>query len=257
MAILRVLAASAISLSSSTPLVFAAYGGDSFARETVTFKIYEKFKIGSYTSGVDAQSAVLGLFLIVFAFIGFMMIRKYVTLRKYAMISKGRAGGGRQIDASPKRLMIFYPFFLIVFILSTVTHMGIILTSLTKNFSKFPPDLTGEHYEKVFGTYDDYKAQIINPALIGLVIIAIVLVTGLVKELRETSAGGYIYGFFKPKDRGEFNPIDYSRKVVLRLGSFTLLAIILTIVFKGETEYMPFIKNTIKYFFGCMILKGD
>ncbi|MHA1912034.1 MAG: ABC transporter permease, partial [Candidatus Kariarchaeaceae archaeon] len=230
-----------------TPLVFAAYGGDSFARETVTFKIYEKFKMGSYTSGVDAQSAVLGLFLIVFAFIGFMMIRKYVTLRKYAMISKGRAGGGRMEKASPKKLMIFYPFFLIIFMLSTVTHMGIILTSLTKNFSKFPPDLTGKHYEAVFGTYDDYKSQIINPTIIGIAVIAIVLVIGLIKELRETSVGEFVYGFFKPKEGGEFNSIDYSRKVVTRLASLTLLAVIITIVVKGDTEYMPFIKNTLKY----------
>ena len=33
----------------------------------------------------------------------------------------------------------------------------------------------------------------------------------------------------------------------MRLGSLTVLAVILTIVVKGQTDYLPFIRNTLKY----------
>ena len=230
-----------------TPLVFAAYGGDHFATNTVTYIIYQKFAQKEFASGVDAQSAVLGLMLIIFAFISFMMIRKFVTLRKYAMISKGRAGAGRQIDASKKRLMIFYPFFAIVILLSTVTHMGIILTSLTKNFSKFPPDLTGEYYKVVFGTVSDYNSEINNVIIVGAILTGIILIIGLIKEIRETQVGEFVCQFFRPKEGGEFSAVNYIKRVVTAITALTLIGIFLNIVFNGQTEYMPYIKNTVKY----------
>ncbi len=110
-----------------TPIIFAGMG-DNEAKNYLTYYVFENIQRAGQVQ-VDPITMVLGSLLLIIALIGFFMIRRYVSLRKYAMISKGRAGSYRLSKAKWKLLYI-YPFLIILFILSLLVHIGVFLMSI-------------------------------------------------------------------------------------------------------------------------------
>ena len=139
-----------------TPIVFANMADD-MAKNYLTYYIFENFqKAGSVD--ITPTVLVLGALLLVIALIGFFMIRKYVSLRKYSMISKGRAGEYRMSEAGWKGLII-YPFLILLFSISLLVHVGIFLMSIMKTLGSkhaYKIEFTAEFYRSIFTseTYD-------------------------------------------------------------------------------------------------------
>ncbi len=133
-----------------TPIVFQGLG-DPLASKLITYSVFINLtKEGS--SNVTPEICVQGGILLLLALIGFFVIRKYVSLRQYAMISKGRAGKYRMSTLRWKSLLV-YPYLVILFLGSLMVHMGVILGSLVVNFrlSRVQDiDLTLDHYKSVF-----------------------------------------------------------------------------------------------------------
>ncbi|MHA1778907.1 MAG: ABC transporter permease subunit, partial [Candidatus Heimdallarchaeaceae archaeon] len=110
-----------------TPIIFANMGDD-MAKNYLTYYVFGNFqKAGS--EAITPEVCVLGAILLIIALAGFFAIRKYVSLRQYAMISKGRAGSYRMSKAGWK-LIIFYPYLIILFALSLLVHVGVFLMSI-------------------------------------------------------------------------------------------------------------------------------
>ena len=81
-----------------------------------------------------------------------MVIRKYVSLRQYSMVSKGRAGQYRLSKAKWKLLFI-YPFLVILFALSLIVHVGIIMMSISETLGSSSiknMSFTLENYRLIF-----------------------------------------------------------------------------------------------------------
>lgn len=133
-----------------TPIVFQGLG-DPLASKLITYSVFVNLtKEGS--SNVTPEICVQGGILLVLALVGFFVIRKYVSLRQYAMISKGRAGKYRLSQLRWKSLVV-YPYLVILFLSSLMVHLGVILGSLVVNFRLGRVqdiDLTLDHYKAVF-----------------------------------------------------------------------------------------------------------
>ena len=132
-----------------TPIIFAGFK-DPVAQKTITFYIANSVKsLSERKGGVPPESVVMGAFLLFFAIIGFLVIRKYVALRKYSMISKGRAGTFRTIKPKILGHILIYLYFFILVTTSLIPHIGVIYQSITLP-DQFPPKLTWEHYATMF-----------------------------------------------------------------------------------------------------------
>ncbi|MHA1200778.1 MAG: ABC transporter permease subunit [Candidatus Heimdallarchaeaceae archaeon] len=119
-----------------TPIIFAAMG-DSAAKKVLPYHIFENYsKAGS--AEITPEICVLGGILLIIALLGFFAIRKYVSLRTYAMTSKGRAGQYRSSKARWKLLFI-YPFLIVLFTFSLLVHVGVILMSLMETLGGTKP----------------------------------------------------------------------------------------------------------------------
>ena len=144
-----------------TPIIFAGMG-DNEAKQYLTYFVFENYsRAGSAV--INPEVCVLGGILLVIAIIGFFIIRKYVSLRKYAMISKGRAGEYRMSKAGWKLLFI-YPFLIVLFALSLLVHIGVILMSLLEELGPTKAaDLkfTFQNYVFIFDA-SSAKGQIYN-----------------------------------------------------------------------------------------------
>lgn len=130
-----------------TPIIFANMG-DNRAKEYLTYYVFSNFqKAGSAT--ITPEVCVLGGILLIIALVGFFAIRKYVSLRQYAMISKGRAGSYRMSKAG-LRLFFIYPYLIILFTLSLLVHVGIFLMSIMETLG-----VTDAH--QINFTFENYK----------------------------------------------------------------------------------------------------
>ncbi|MHA1200929.1 MAG: ABC transporter permease subunit [Candidatus Heimdallarchaeaceae archaeon] len=162
-----------------TPIIFAAMG-DSAAKNYLTYYIFENYARAA-TVEVTPEVCVLGGILLIMAIIGFFVIRKYVALRKYSMVSKGRAGQYRMAKAGWKLLFI-YPFLIILFAYSLMVHTGVILMSLMKTLgagSLSEIRFTLENYSLIFisSTYNIPK-YVINTLVYSVIATLLIVVLG-------------------------------------------------------------------------------
>lgn len=120
-----------------TPIIFAGFG-DEVAKKTMTYYIMTNFFVSETSNEIEQYSAVLGVWLLFFAVIGFFMIRKYVSLKQYSIVSKGRAGEHRLIPTNIIQKIGIYLYFIVVFVASTLPHLGLLIRSFSSSI-QLPP----------------------------------------------------------------------------------------------------------------------
>ena len=164
-----------------TPIIFAAMG-DAGAKKFLPYYVFENYsKAGSAT--ITPEVCVLGGILLIIALIGFFAIRKYVSLRTYSMVSKGRAGQYRMSKAKWKLLYI-YPFLIILFAFSLLVHTGVILMSFLETLGGTKPSdiaFTAENYKVIFvsSTYN-IPPYIINTLVYSVLATILIIIIGSV-----------------------------------------------------------------------------
>ena len=162
-----------------TPIIFAAMG-DTGAKKFLPYYVFENYsKAGSAT--ITPEVCVLGGILLIIALIGFFAIRKYVSLRTYSMVSKGRAGQYRMSKAKWK-LFYIYPFLILLFAFSLLVHIGVILMSFLETLGGTKPSdlvFTGENYKVIFvsSTYN-IPPYIINTLVYSVLATILIIVIG-------------------------------------------------------------------------------
>jgi ABC-type Fe3+ transport system permease subunit len=162
-----------------TPIIFAGMG-DPAAKNYLTYYIFENYARAA-TVEVTPEVCVLGGILLVMAIIGFFVIRKYISLRKYSMVSKGRAGQYRMAKAGWKLLFI-YPFLILLFAYSLMVHIGVILMSLMTTLGAGSPSelkFTLENYRLIFvSSAYDIPPYLVNTLLYSVIATLLIVVLG-------------------------------------------------------------------------------
>jgi len=107
-----------------TPIVFQGTP----AEKTLTYQIYSK--MFSPIGDIRPEATVLALFLLTFSLASFLLVRKYVSLRKYAMVSRGGTWRPRSQAAKGWKLLLIYLFVLLTLSAATLPHMGVMLLAV-------------------------------------------------------------------------------------------------------------------------------
>ncbi len=162
-----------------TPIIFAAMG-DNAAKNYLTYYIFENYARAG-AAIITPEVCVLGGILLIMAILGFFVIRKYISLRKYSMVSKGRAGQYRMAKAGWK-LLIIYPFLILLFIYSLLVHVGVIFMSLMETLGAGSPSeirFTIENYRLIFvsSTYN-IPRYVINTLVYSVIATLLIVVLG-------------------------------------------------------------------------------
>jgi len=141
-----------------TPIIFTGFS-DPIAPKTIPYYIFSRFFVGTAGETVSVESAILSFFLLVFAIIGFLAIRKYVGLRNYSTTGKGKAGEFRLLGTSILVKVLIYLYFLGLLFVALIPHIGILMTSFFKPQSfKF----TFEYYRRLFDVQTGFGSFIVN-----------------------------------------------------------------------------------------------
>jgi len=114
-----------------TPIIFSQGAYSYPARHTITLYILNNWApqyIGQYNYKVMA----LCVLLLAIALVCFVVIRKYISLKQYAMMSKGGTWQSLTVKASRKQFILILTFILGVLSLALMPHIGILKLSFTK-----------------------------------------------------------------------------------------------------------------------------
>ncbi|MFQ6089696.1 MAG: ABC transporter permease [Candidatus Methanofastidiosia archaeon] len=114
-----------------TPIIFSQGDYSYPARHTLTLYILNHWApqfIGQYNLKVMALSVIL----LAIALVGFVIVRKYISLRRYAMLTKGSIWQPLMRDATKTKTFLILTFTISLLLLALMPHIGVIYMSLTR-----------------------------------------------------------------------------------------------------------------------------
>jgi len=101
------------------------YQGSLQVKKTLTYDIFTHVFAPDGT--VQPIATAMGFILLIIAAIGFLLIRKYMSLRHYAMLSKGGTWNPRLTVAKWFHYIIFYGFIVVLLAVALLPHIGVFL----------------------------------------------------------------------------------------------------------------------------------
>ncbi|NJE02696.1 iron ABC transporter permease [Thermococcus sp. MV11] len=158
----------------AAPIVFQ---GNPLARKLMSFQIYSAF-----TSGFNVgspQLAALALIMLTIAILMFLGIRKYVSMRQYAMLSKG--GRWKPRVAKPKTWQAALIYFVVVPILliSIFPQVGVVMLAFSESWAgTWPRGFTTAHIQSII-TQPDIERVIINSVMYSTAAIIVIILLSL------------------------------------------------------------------------------
>jgi len=152
-----------------TPLIFEGLS-QALDFQYMTTYVLKNLQIQSLSGFfvINPIAAALASIMVVVAMIGFLVIRKFVSLKRYAMISKGRVGEPRTQDAGLIKRFFIYLFFIVFMPIALIPHIGTFLYAVTEpgtNKLTFDPflSLLGLGSGEISGgLYQQIIASIVN-----------------------------------------------------------------------------------------------
>ncbi|WP_297465829.1 iron ABC transporter permease [Thermococcus sp.] len=158
----------------AAPIVFQ---GNPLARKLMSFQIYSAF-----TSGFNVgspQLAALAIIMLTIAILMFLGIRKYVSMRQYAMLSKG--GRWKPRIAKPKAWQAALIYFLVIpmLLISIFPQVGVVLLAFSESWSgTWPEGFTMQHIMSIV-TQPDIERVIMNSVMYSTAAIVVIILLSL------------------------------------------------------------------------------
>ena len=112
------------------PIGFIGYSGNPLARKVMSVYVFDDFA-AAVTGAISPITSAIAVILVSFAVAGFLAIKKYVTLKTYATISKGGRWKPRTRKLSFKGLIPVYLFLTLLVLSASMPQIGVIILALT------------------------------------------------------------------------------------------------------------------------------
>lgn len=158
----------------AAPIVFQ---GNGLARKLMSFQIYSAF-----TSGFNVgspQLAALALIMLTIAILMFLGIRKYVSMRQYAMLSKGGRWKPRVAKPKPWQAVLIYLVVLPMLLLSIFPQIGVVLLAFSERWNgTWPSGFTTKYVESIL-TQPDIERVIMNSVTYSTIAVIVIILLSL------------------------------------------------------------------------------
>ncbi len=143
-----------------TPIVFKG----TTAEKVLTFQIFNR--IFTPAGLISQEATTLAMILLVISGLVFVAVRRYVSLKKYAMLSKGGTWRPKRKKLSPAVTLLVYIFILGVLFFATLPHIGVTLLAFAKQWGPtlLPSSFTLDNFAAVLG--DEEASRCIMNSLV-------------------------------------------------------------------------------------------
>ncbi len=157
-----------------TPIVFKG----TTAEKVLTFQIFSKM----FTPAglISEEATTLALILLVISSLVFISIRKYVSLKRYAMLGKGGIWRPRRRKLSMKVTILVYAFTITVLFFATLPHIGVTLLAFAKEWGPtiIPEEFTLNNFLAVLSG-EEARRSILNSVVYSSIATAFMVVLGV------------------------------------------------------------------------------
>jgi ABC-type Fe3+ transport system permease subunit len=157
-----------------TPIVFKGTS----AEKTMTYQIFSKMR--TITGSISSEATALALLLLIISAVIFMVVRKYVSLRRYAMLTKGGMRRPRMRRLSRKTTFLIYAVFLGLLFFAALPHIGVTILAFTDRWTGglLPDSYTLDNFVHVF--QDPWVfGSIVNSLLYSSIATVIIILLGV------------------------------------------------------------------------------
>ena len=161
------------------PIGLSGAFGDGLHTHLMSFYIYDEFRKVLSLEQVHASVYALAVTMLLIASAAFLMIKKYVSLKQYAMLSKGGRWSPRVRKPGKKGLLAIYVFLILLVIVSSFPQIGVIVLATTDWATSgiVPTKITLEHLASLV-TKTDVTRAITNSLTYAGVAVVIIVLTG-------------------------------------------------------------------------------
>ena len=140
-----------------TPIVFKG----TVAEKVLTFQIFNR--IFTPAGLISQEATTLALILLVISAVVFVAVRRYVSLRRYAMLGKGGIWRPRRRRLSNKTVVLVYVFVFAVLFFATLPHIGVTLLAFSKEWGTtiLPESYTLNNFKAILAD-EQARRSIVN-----------------------------------------------------------------------------------------------
>jgi len=158
-----------------SPIVFQDHQS---ARNTLAFQVFQN--VATQSGQVDPKGPAIGVLLLIFAFIGFMAIRKYTSLRSYDSGTKGGQWNPRTRRISNRATLLLYAILIPIMFLALIPQISVIIISFAGEWaptSLLPDVWTTSNYE-ILWAFPDVANSISITLIYGIIATVIIVLLG-------------------------------------------------------------------------------
>ncbi len=140
-----------------TPIVFKG----TVAEKVLTFQIFNR--IFTPAGLISQEATTLALILLLISAVVFVAVRRYVSLKRYAMLGKGGIWRPRRRRLSNKTVILVYVLVFAVLFFATLPHIGVTLLAFSKEWGTtiLPESYTLNNFKAVLAD-EQAKKSILN-----------------------------------------------------------------------------------------------
>lgn len=156
------------------PIVFSS---NFLARQIISYQVYSQF-YAAVTGGILPETVALAVILLGIALLGFLLIKRYISLKTFAMLSKGGRWSPRIRPLGLRKSILVYPFLIIWIILSSFPQIGVFVYSFADILGGvIPQSWTLENYIKMISE-PAVTRVITNSFIYSFAAVGLILVVG-------------------------------------------------------------------------------
>ena len=159
------------------PIGFTGARANPLSRKLVSYQVYSSFA-EALTGSFSPKIAALAVIILFIAVAGFLIIRRYVNLRKYAMLSKGGRWSPRLRTPSVKTQVAIILSLIFLVTLASMPQIGTVILA-TSNWAisgTLPTKATGQYLGTLISDPDVTRAIVNSLLYSGAAVVITVLV---------------------------------------------------------------------------------
>ena len=159
------------------PIGLSGAFGDGLHTHVMSFYVFDEFKKALTLQQVHSSAYAIAVIMLIIAAAAFLLIKKYVSLRQYAMLAKGGRWSPRVRRPGIKGLIAIYVFLIPLVIVASFPQIGVVVLALTDwaTSGALPTKFTLEYISELLTKSAVTQAITNSLTYAGLAIVVIVL----------------------------------------------------------------------------------
>ncbi len=160
------------------PIGFLGARANPLSRKVVSYQIYSSFA-EALAGGISPRTYALAVIMLILSVIGFVIVKQFVSLKSYAMLSRGGRWSPRARKPPFKYGCVIYIFLVTLIIAASMPQIGTVLLATTNwaTSGTLPTEFTTKYLSSL-ATNPDVTRAIVNSLMYSSAAIMIMILVG-------------------------------------------------------------------------------